>query len=265
MLKSTHLYNITIFSETIYYKFCKIKNQLGEWYIMIEFNQVSSYKSIPFAIVSEIKDKLLEGALKPGDKLPTENQLAEQFQVSRTPIREAMKILEAIGVIEIKRGEGMFITNRSSEFTLNALIFSLILHNNELYKLIEFRQHFEIMLLNMIITNWTEDKINNIEQVYLSQVERINHNLSPQELADIDLEFHYALLEATENPFVIEIGKTLYELYRPKMISDKQSPGIERMLETHKIRLETLKERKIISTIDQIINMVENNKEWLEE
>ena len=93
------------------------------------------------------------------------------------------------------------------------------MHSNNTQKLIEFRQHFEILMINIIRTKWSEEKIKKIEEVYHRQVQRLKPELSPEELADIDLEFHYAVLEATENDFIIEIGKTIYELYKPKMIA----------------------------------------------
>src|SRR5699024_12477813 len=115
---------------------------------------------------------LINGSLKPCDKLPTAKELMEQLGVSRTPVREAIKMPESIAVIQIKRGEGMFITNTLSHFTLNPLILSLIMHSNNMDKLIEFRQHFEVLLMNMIITE--KKSINKIEEVYLSHwVERL--------------------------------------------------------------------------------------------
>lgn len=230
-----------------------------------KYNEFSPSKSRSFMIVEVIKDELLNGTLKPGDKLPNETLLSEKFNVSRTPVREAMKILEAIGVIEIKRGSGMFITNSSTGFTLNSLVFSLIMHSSDTEKLIEFRQHFEVLLMNIIITNWDESKYEKIERVYLSQVERLHKGLTPTELADIDLEFHFALLEITENPFVIEVGKTIYELYRPKMILNKKSSNIELTLATHKAYLEALKDKTGMTTPEQIKDRIINNVKWLQE
>ncbi|GGB57971.1 hypothetical protein GCM10011409_39330 [Lentibacillus populi] len=225
-------------------------------------DKISLSRTISSEIVLIIKDNLLRGVLKPGDKLPTEKELMEQFGVSRTPVREAIKILEAIGVIQIKRGEGMFITNNLSQFTLNPLIFSLIMHSNNMEQLIEFRQHFEVLLMNMIITNGQKD-ISRIEEVYQSQEERMNSDLSPEELADIDLEFHYAVLEATNNPFVIEIGKTIYEIIKPNMIHFKHSSNIERTLKTHNFYLELLRGNIDFNSGTVVQQMIKNNEEMV--
>src|SRR5690625_1162202 len=207
--------------------------------IAFSLKNINFNRTISSEIVSLIKDNLLNGSLKPGDKLPTEKELMDQLGVSRTPVREAIKILEAIGVIQIKRGEGMFITNNLSHFTLNPLIFSLIMHSNNMEKLIEFRQHFEVLLMNMIITD--KKNIDQIEAVYQSQKEKMHADVDPEELVKIDLEFHHAVLEATENPFVIEIGKTIYEIIKPNMIHFKKSKNIERTLKTHEFYLNLLR------------------------
>ncbi|GGJ93895.1 hypothetical protein GCM10007063_15550 [Lentibacillus kapialis] len=220
--------------------------------------------TISSEIVRMIKDNLLNGTLKPGDKLPTEKELMEQIGVSRTPVREAVKTLEAIGVIQIKRGEGMFITNNVSHFTLNPLIFSLIMHSHDMEEMIKFRQHFEVLLMNMIITQKQTD-IHPIEKVYQSQTERMQPELSPEELVEIDLEFHYAVLEATNNPFVIEIGKTIYEIIKPKMIHFKNSQNIERTLATHKYYLDLISGKHEFNSSTIVQHMIKNNEEMVNE
>ncbi|MFD1065710.1 FadR/GntR family transcriptional regulator [Oceanobacillus locisalsi] len=228
----------------------------------LSFEKINLNRTISSEIVLIIKDNLLNGSLKPGDKLPTEKELMEQLGVSRTPVRESIKILEAIGVIQIKRGEGMFITNNLSQFSLNPLIFSLIMHSNNIEKLIEFRQHFEVLLMNMIIAE--ENDIKNIEDVYHSQVKRMNPDLSPEELANIDLEFHYAVLEATNNPFIIEIGKTIYEIIKPNMVHFKHSSNIERTLKTHHYYLELLRGNVDFNPTLLVQQMIKNNEEMIE-
>lgn len=224
--------------------------------------KINLSRTISSEIVLIIKDNLLNGSLKPGDKLPTEKELMERLGVSRTPVREAIKILEAIGVIQIKRGEGMFITNNFSQFTLNPLIFSLIMHSNNMKQLIEFRQHFEVLLMNMIIIE--KKDITKIEDTYHSQKERMNSNLSPEELTDIDLEFHYAVLDTTKNPFVIEIGKTIYEIIRPNMVHFKHSKNIERTLKTHLYYLELLRGNIDFNSSLVAQRMIKNNEEMIE-
>jgi len=206
----------------------------------VSFEILTSKDKISNQIVSLIKNRLIDGSIKPGDKLPTEVELVEQMGVSRTPVREAMKILEAIGIIEIRRGEGMFISEDLSKSNLNPLIFSLILHSNNISKLVEFRLYFEEMIIQLIRTNCTEDDLQKIRQVYQSQQERMRADLSTEKLAEIDLEFHYAVLGATKNPFIIEVGKTIYEISKPQITKILEQFGVEKTLLTHKAYLDAL-------------------------
>ncbi|MBP1934708.1 FadR/GntR family transcriptional regulator [Ammoniphilus resinae] len=206
----------------------------------VSFESLTSKDKISSQIVSLIKNRLIDGSIKPGDKLPTEIELVEQLGVSRTPVREAMKILESIGIIEIRRGEGMFIREDLSQSNLNPLIFSLILHSNNISKLVEFRQYFEEMLIQLIRINCTEEDLQKIRQVYQSQQERMRADLSRDKLAEIDLEFHYAVLGATKNPFIIEVGKTIYEISKPQITKILDQFGVEKTLLTHKAYLDAL-------------------------
>ena len=206
----------------------------------VSFEILTSKDKISNQIVSLIKNRLIDGSIKPGDKLPTEIELVDQMGVSRTPVREAMKILEAIGIIEIRRGEGMFISEDLSKSNLNPLIFSLILHSNNISKLVEFRLYFEEMIIQLIRTNCTEDDLQKIRQVYQSQQERMRADLSTEKLAEIDLEFHYAVLGATKNPFIIEVGKTIYEISKPQITKILEQFGVEKTLLTHKAYLDAL-------------------------
>lgn len=229
---------------------------------MEPFSKLSSANKRSAEIVAQIKAHLLNGTLKPGDKLPTEEELVEQFGVSRTPIREAIKTLEAIGIVQIKRGEGMFITKQPTSDSLNPLIFSLLLLNESLDKLIEFRQHFEVLMMNVIKSNWSEEKIAKIRQVYESQKETLASDISIENLVEIDLTFHYAILDTTENEYIIEIGKTIYELYKPKMLQAKHTCNVEKTLKAHKYHLELLSSKEPLTQM-QIDEMIKYNKEWI--
>lgn len=208
----------------------------------IKFPALNHEKNMSMKIVSVFKNMLIDGRIKPGDKLPTEAELVQQLGVSRTPLREAIKILEAIGIIKIKRGEGMYICKEISNSHLNPMIFSIILHSKNTDKLIEFRQYFESMVLEMVSKNGTLDDLQKIKQVYEWQVDTANQSehFSYAELAEIDLQFHYAVIEATKNPFVIEIGKTIYELSKHKIAKLAEQYGIEQTLNTHKTYVDAL-------------------------
>ena len=83
-------------------------------------------ESVTSSIINRLTDLLISGELKPGDKLPTEMELAEQLGVGRNSVREAIKMLSYLGVIEIRRGIGTFVANSMPESVVNPLILGLV-------------------------------------------------------------------------------------------------------------------------------------------
>jgi DNA-binding FadR family transcriptional regulator len=203
------------------------------------FNAKIGHQKKYTEIISLFRDKIISGVLKPGDKIPTETELMEQLGLSRTPIREAIKILEAIGIIEIKRGEGMFLRKTASDKNLNPLIMSLILQSGNVKKLIEFRQHFEHMIIELIWKYCTPEDYRKLLDQYNVQLTTIH--CDAVKTVEQDLNFHYLMLEITRNPFIIEIGKTVYELFRSKMEDIERKRGPD--LSTHKMYLKVIKDR----------------------
>ena len=89
--------------------------------------RLTDKESIVQKIVGEFRNALVTKTLKPGDKMPTEIELARKFFVSRNMVREAIKMLVALGVVEIRRGEGTYVTKNISTPVVDPLIFNLVL------------------------------------------------------------------------------------------------------------------------------------------
>ena len=92
---------------------------------------VANRKTLVQRIISEIQDRLVKGALRAGDRLPPEGKLAAQFGVGRTSVREAMKVLAALGVIEIRRGDGTYVSESMSARIFDRLLFQLLLSDTD--------------------------------------------------------------------------------------------------------------------------------------
>ena len=192
-------------------------------------------------IIELVKEKIVNGELSPGDKLPSEQEMVDQLGVSRTSIREAIKILEAIGVIKIRRGNGMYLTSSTSTSNLDPLIFNLILHSNEVDKLIEFRQYFEHMVVDLASKNCTRDDLYQIERILKKQ--RESKDVDPELWTDLDISFHRAILYSTKNPFAIDLGRAVYALYRHNMNLLTSDDEKRRTIATHAKYLKALKSK----------------------
>ena len=205
--------------------------------IVFERQSTSTKKYIE--IITLVKQMILKGEISPGDRLPTEAQLTEQLGISRTPVREALKILESMGVIVIKRGEGMFLQRPLSGTEFNPLIFDLIMMSNETERLIEFRQYFEHMVIEMAVANRTPEDCEKLK-IYIEKQEKQIESADKISWIELDIGFHLMILELSRNPFMIDIGKTVYELYRNIKPQAIDSEDRNNTIATHYLYLELI-------------------------
>ena len=168
-------------------------------------------KSLSKMVMESIKEVLIQKTLKPGDRLPTETELCESLGVGKSSVREAIKMLEVLGVVETHQGEGTYISEKIPENSLNPLVFQLLIDYGNHADILELRRIFEPAYTKLAMENATEE---DVQRLCLA-CERFESKISQgcQEAED-DLAFHYAILEATKNPFVIRIGKTILQLFQ---------------------------------------------------
>jgi len=161
-------------------------------------------------VINRIKKALMEGDLLPGDYLPTETDLTKSLGVSKTSIREAIKMLQAIGIVDVRRGDGTKISEKLNGNVLDPMIFRLIIESDQVKDLFDFRVMFEPACTVMAMERATPDDIFAIKKS-VDQFEKAIR-LGQQTLED-DTAFHKAMLKATHNPLVIRVGETILELF----------------------------------------------------
>jgi GntR family transcriptional repressor for pyruvate dehydrogenase complex len=165
-------------------------------------------------IINKFKDLFMNGDLTAGCKLPPELELTKKLGTSRPTVREALKVLQALGVIEIKRGDGTYVTTSVTPNTIQTLVFNLICQRGTPTELIELRLFFEEAYSKLAATKRTDDDLkmlcNSLQQMQ-DLIE--NEPRDPKALLKEDLDFHFMVLKATHNRLVFEIGKVIMELF----------------------------------------------------
>jgi len=214
--------------------------------------------SVSRLVLDKIKEALINKELVPGDYLPSETELAKNLGVGKSSVREAVKMLEAMGVVEVKRGNGTVICNHTDRNSVNSLIFRLILENGTEKDILDLRMMFESSFTIMAMNNADQDDIKNIEQTIDTFEKNINDGT--QKVED-DLNFHYAILQSTHNPFVIIIGDTILQLFRASIYkSVQQMPLVA--LDDHKKIFSAFclkDEKKVIDAISKSLNVWKSN------
>lgn len=167
-------------------------------------------------VIERIKTLLIEQKLKPGDLLPSENTLSETIGVSRGTIREAMKILSAFGIVEIRRGDGTYIATSANRKIFDPLIFSLIITNTDSEELIQLREMMEVGVIDLIIKNATADDLAELQAVHRRMEELSAQNVEDlNQLNACDIQFHRTMAKITRNHLVENLYNFVIDIFAP--------------------------------------------------
>lgn len=177
------------------------------------------YKKIkPKKIYEEVSDELYEmirsGSLKPGEQLDSIQQLAENFQVGRPAIREALSALSSMGLIEIKQGEGTFVKTFDPAIMNHPLSAALLMDQDNIKHLLEVRKILESGTAEVAAKKRTEENLNELKDM-LSNMDKVSDD---EELSDkADISFHVAVANASQNELLITLMNHVSELMTEKM------------------------------------------------
>ncbi len=191
-------------------------------------------------IVDQIERRIVAGDLKVGDQLPTERELAEQFAVSRTAVREAVKALQEKGLVEIRLGRGTFVTKGASGAVRHSLGLLLKAENGSA-SLAEVREILEPEIAALAATRITEENIAAMtEAVGIMDTALDNAEV----FVEADLDFHLALAEATQNPLIPLLMDSIIDLLREqRKRTGSVKGGLARGQHHHKIILDAVMKR----------------------
>src|SRR5271157_1110671 len=177
--------------------------------IKFDFEVVRKHK-IYEAVAEQIERLILE-KLKPGDKLPSERQLAEMLQVSRSSIRDAIRGLELTGLVEPRQGAGTIVLERSSESSVNPFANALKRRQELVSELLDFRKMLEPPLAARAATHASPDEISEMEEILRRQEDK--QGQGDAAVAE-DTEFHYSVALASGNSVVLKVLDILMDLLR---------------------------------------------------
>jgi len=175
-------------------------------------------KKIYEQIVDQIGKLVAGGQLKPGDRLPSERELVERFQVSRASIREAISALEMMGLIEVRSGEGTYIRQVNIDSVVAPLAWMLFIEKDTDLELYEARKILEVQAAGLAAERAEEEELSEMFEA----LEIMRRDLQGQRLGeDADHHFHYAIARATHNKILIRLMNTLSETLRKTLISSR--------------------------------------------
>jgi GntR family transcriptional repressor for pyruvate dehydrogenase complex len=192
--------------------------------VSIVFEPVHDNRALSEKIIAQISDALVAGELKPGDRLPPERELAEQFGVSRTVIRDAVKTLAGRGILHVKHGAGIFVTTSEENAIgrLGALSDILPLQGVSLRDLFEIRKVLEAEGAEWAARRRNDYHLKRLRGI-LEDAYRNSENL--EVLSERDAQFHVAIAEASQNLVLVRVMLTLLDLLAKSRRESLSIPG----------------------------------------
>jgi len=161
------------------------------------------------AIVENLKERIRSGEFGPGDQLPSEQVMLQEYEVSRLTLREALARLAALGIIQVRHGKGAFVTKAISISALDDVLIPLFPHHdyNRLNDLVEARNLIESEIAAKVSETRSAEQVEYLKGL-LDYDENILHD--PELYAARDYDFHLALVEMSDNQFFIAMYQALH-------------------------------------------------------
>jgi len=190
-------------------------------------------------IVQQIEGLLERGELKPGDQLPPERQLAEQFQVSRASVREALRSLELLGIVETRAGGGTFVRQAQPDDLARPLQ-SLITRGHTLTDVIDVRGLVEPAVAERAAQNITKEEIAELRQIIAAQERKV---AAGEPYVEEDTRFHEVIGTAARNELLVTVLGVIWDVLRASreewLLTEKRAHG---SIEAH---------RRILAALEQ--------------
>lgn len=192
-------------------------------------------KKIYEEIIDQIKGLIAEGVLSPGDKIISERELADKLEVGRSAVREAIRALEAMGIVETRPGEGTFIKEVSTQSLVEMLALVLMTERATVRELLELRKILEVENAGLAALRYTQENLDNMEEA----LKQMKFDIDKGDLGDkADMKFHYSIAEATQNSLLVRlmdtISGTMQKVLRVARQQLYETPGTpERLLREH--------------------------------
>jgi GntR family transcriptional repressor for pyruvate dehydrogenase complex len=146
-------------------------------------------------IARKLLDYLLSGVLLPGDRLPSERELSRTFGVGRSAVRDALKPLTLLGIIDVRQGDGTYLRATESELLPKAVEWGLLLGQPRALDLVEARRHIEVALATLAAQRRDEQDLKDLRRL----LRRMEQAKGDDDFIEADMEFHLRIAEAARN------------------------------------------------------------------
>ena len=176
------------------------------------FHKIEAEK-LSHAVVRQIEGLILQGVLRPGERLPSERELSERLGVSRPSLREAVNELQAAGLLVTRAGAGIFVADVLNAAFSPALIRLFASHEQAVFDYLSFRRDMEGLAVVRAARLGSDTDLKVIGAIF-ARMEEAHQKRNPADEATLDAEFHMAIVEASHNVIMLHMMRAMFGLLR---------------------------------------------------
>ncbi|MGW8482966.1 FadR/GntR family transcriptional regulator [Microbacterium sp. NPDC055903] len=192
--------------------------------------------------IEKIKAMIVSGELAPGDRLPPEKELSERLGLSRNSMREAVKALEVIRVLDVRRGDGTYVTSLEPHLLLEAISFVIDMHDDDsMLEIFAVRRMLESQATGLAATLGDEEQV----QALQAEIDGVDATVSIDDLVDHDIRFHRDIVRMAGNAYLASLVESLSgQTVRARIWRGLTEQGaVERTLAEHRAIADAIAQR----------------------
>lgn len=203
-------------------------------------------ESVVQSVINRLTDAMRNNELKPGDRIPSEPELSESLGVARSSVREAVKILTYLGVLESKRSEGTFVCSGYKESMIDPMVYGILLNQDSFDNLMELREMTETGMLRLAMAHHEEAEIRELEELLAEMHEAVKDPEDPvSRFFAVDNRFHDKIADMGKNPMADKINKVVrsltYKVRYDTVAAMINGGKADELIDTHKQLLDAIK------------------------
>ncbi len=184
------------------------------------FQKIQTEK-LSIAVVRQIELLILRGILRPGERLPSERELAERMGVSRPSLRDAIAELQEQGLLTAKAGSGIYVAEVLGSAFSPALIRLFGSHEEAVFDYLSFRRDLEGLAAERAARLGSTSDLK-VVQATFDRMEAAHDRNATQDEAQLDADFHMAIIEASHNVVMLHMMRSMYDLLRQGVFYNRQ-------------------------------------------
>lgn len=205
-----------------------------------------------------IKDYILKHDLKPGDSLPPEGQLVEELGVGRSSVREAVKSLQSVGIVDVRQGNGLFVRELNFDPMLETFLFGMKFDPRTLADLLQIRIWLEVAVIGDAVAHIDAEGVKKLEELLVKWDQRV---AAGEEYSDLDESFHEIIYGVLDNQSLMKLFSVFWVSFTSLESEITRDADPENVVEAHRSIVEAIKTKDASRVRSELLRHFDNIKD----